>query len=121
MWAQVINNCRDVYSPLTMIDDDTLRKYYWASYSLAQTYNNFVLNYYMCRGHEGENPVFNNNSIKVNRQPLQPVTGWGEGDPNIVNNLTLNNVTNPKNSMLSVREVNQNNNVKLSKKKNTQT
>ena len=71
----------------------------------------------MLRGHEGENPVFNNNSIKVNGQPLQPVVGWGEGDPNIVNNLTMNNVTNSVNTMLSVGEVNHKNNVKLSKKK----
>jgi len=115
-WAEVINNCRDVYSPHIIIEDNTLKKYYVASYDLVQTYNKFVLNYYLCRGNEGENPVFKNNSIKVNSQPLLPGTGWGEGDPNIVYNLTINDITDPNNSMLSVKEINQLNKVKLTNK-----
>ena len=39
MWAQVISNCRDVYSPSKIIYDIILADYYCASYSLSQTYN----------------------------------------------------------------------------------
>ena len=84
-----VENNKDVYSPSKIINDNILAEHFCASYSLAQTYNTFVLNYYMLRGHEGENPVFFNNSIRESRQPLAPVEGWNEGNPYILHNLTL--------------------------------
>ena len=115
-WAQVINNCRDVYSPSKIIDDKILADYFCASYSLTQTYNTFVFNYYMLRGNEGENPVFFNNSIRESRQPLVPTEGWIEGNPCTLHNLTLNDITNSANVLLTINELNLKNKVKLSKK-----
>ena len=116
MWAQVINNCRGVYSPSKIVQDTTLAEYYCASHSLAQTYNSFVLNYYMLRGHEGENPVYFNNSIRESRQPLVPSDGWNEGNPHRLHNLTIDEITNSANQLLPISELNVKNDLKISKK-----
>ena len=105
-WAAVINNCRDVYCPIRIIEDETLKKFFSSSYSLVQTYNAFTNNFFMLRGNVGQNRIFNNNNIKVNRQPLPPPEEWSQGDPEILNNLTVNSITDENSKIRKLDEIN---------------
>ena len=72
VWATVINNCKDVYQENRFVEDEHLKVFFWASYNLVQTYNKFTDAYYMLRGNEGRNQIFNNKQIQDSRRPVPP-------------------------------------------------
>ena len=81
VWATVINNCKDVYQENRFVEDEHLKVFFWASYNLVQTYNKFTDAYYMLRGNEGRNQIFNNKQIQDSRRPIPPPENHPQGDP----------------------------------------
>ena len=105
-WAQAINNCRSVYNNEHFIEDEHLKSYFPASYRLLQTFIKFTNAYYMFRGNEGWNYVYNNPRIADRNQALSPPPGHTEGHPYTLHKLMIRDLVNNNNTLKTLGTLN---------------